>query len=99
MLALANTLDEDAYAFRGASAELPQISHGRLRHISTSNSVFAEHVPTPAYLSIKPSQRTPIPYSKMYACNLSNMQFYAINNYFLKAMMIPENGWYEEMIA
>ena len=35
----------------------------------------------------------------MYACNLSNMQFYAINNYFLKAMMIPENGWYEEMIA
>ena len=49
--------------FRGASANFLQQNHvGTHRHISTSNNVFAKHAPTPAYLSIKPSQRTPIRY-------------------------------------
>ena len=54
---LANTLDEDAPQI---SDNKPMLGHMAISVLQTSsNSVFAKHVPTPAYLSIKPSQRTP----------------------------------------
>ena len=83
MLALANTLDEDATPsaeLPRASPELPQISYMGDFAISALQTVSLPNMRLlrPIYQSNLPKELLYGKTKERYACNLPNMQFYAI---------------------